>query len=307
MESRGFPVVSVIIPCYKQANFLPESIESALAQTHPFTEVVVVDDGLADITADVTARYPGVICVRQPNRGIAEARNAGLRASRGEYVIFLDADDRLLQNAVEAHLRCFAEHPEAGFAVGDIDHITAEGERFYAPRWPAIEGDDYKALLKVNHVANTIAVMFRRSVLEHVGGFNALYTPAEDYEILLRTARIFPGAHHRGVVAHYRRHNANTSRKGAVMLRAMRRVMDSQRMLLEGDPGLKAAWRRGRIYWRERFGRVTAREIYIQVRQGDLIGAMHSTVTLLWHVRERLFVIPWKYGKDVVRRGSRRR
>ena len=77
-----------------------------------------------DDAAEVVARYPGVLCVRQENRGLAEARNSGFRASSGEYVLFLDADDRLTPNAVEAHLSCFAKHLEAGFVVGDIDHIT---------------------------------------------------------------------------------------------------------------------------------------------------------------------------------------
>jgi glycosyltransferase involved in cell wall biosynthesis len=117
------PLVSVIIPCYKQARYLPESIESGLAQTHRGVEVVVVDDGSPDNAAEVAARYPNVVYLRQENSGIAEARNAGFRVSRGDYLMFLDADDRLTPNAAEAHLRCFRENPAAGFVVGDIDQI----------------------------------------------------------------------------------------------------------------------------------------------------------------------------------------
>ena len=115
------PLVSIVIPCYAQAHFLSEAIESVLAQTHPKTEIIVVDDGSPDNAAEVVARYPGVLCVRQENRGLAEARNTGFRASNGEYVVFLDADDRLTPNAIESHLSCFAKHSEAGFVVGDID------------------------------------------------------------------------------------------------------------------------------------------------------------------------------------------
>ena len=82
------------------------------------------------------ARYSGIVRVRQDNRGLADARNAGFRASTGDYVLFLDVDDRLTPNAVEAHLSCFAKRPEAGFVVGDIDQITLDGSYMISPRWP---------------------------------------------------------------------------------------------------------------------------------------------------------------------------
>ena len=132
-------VVSVIIPCYRQAHFLPEAIESVLAETHRDTEIVVVDDGSPDNTQQVVQRYPTVQSVRQRNQGLAAARNAGFRASKGEYVVFLDADDRLTPNALESHLACFATHPEAGFVVGDIDHISLDGSYAGSPRWPLLE------------------------------------------------------------------------------------------------------------------------------------------------------------------------
>jgi glycosyltransferase involved in cell wall biosynthesis len=206
------PLVSIIIPCYKQARFLSESIESARAQTHRRFEIVVVDDGSPDNTAEIAAHCPNVVYLRQENSGIAAARNAGFRASRGDYLMFLDADDRLTPNAAEAHLQCFRENPAAGFVVGDIDQISGEGSYVYSPRWPILETNFYEELLRVNHVANTIAVMFRRRVVASVGGFEKCCSPAEDYKILLRAARHFPSAHHRTVVACYRRHEANTSK-----------------------------------------------------------------------------------------------
>src|SRR5947207_8867439 len=131
-------LVSVIIPCYKQADFLPGALESALAQTHCETEIIVVDDGSPDNVSEVVARYPRVKCVHQQNQGLANARNAGFRASKGEYAVFLDADDRLMRNAVESHLACFAAHPEAGFVVGDIDQISVDGSYLGSPRWPLL-------------------------------------------------------------------------------------------------------------------------------------------------------------------------
>lgn len=293
VEARS-ALVSVIIPCYKQAHFLPEAIESVLAQTYPEVEIIVIDDGSPDATAEVASRYQRIRYLRQENKGRAEARNAGFRACRGEYVIFLDADDRLTPPAVKAHLRCFAAHPEAGFVVGDIDHIRGDGSYLYSPRWPILTTNHYEELLRVNHVANTMAVMFRRSLLEALDGFRIRYEPAEDYEILLRAARLLPSAHHRTIVAQYRRHTTNTSRRGALMLRATHRVMSSQLPQSRGNRELESAWREGSIYWQEHFGAVTIKEIYGSILRFRLLAAAHSAAVLVWHLRGRLALLPWK-------------
>ena len=295
IDQHKASLVSVVIPCYDQAHFVSESIESVLAQTHPRTEIVVVDDGSRDNVAEVVARYPGLLFLRQENQGLAGARNAGFHVSTGEYVLFLDADDRLTPTATEAHLSCFAEHPEVGFVVGDIDHMALDGAYSGSPRWPLLEVNHYEELLKVNHVANTIAVMFRRSVIERVGGFKQWCSPAEDYELLLHAARLFPSAHHRNVVAHYRRHSASLSRKGAVMLRAMHRVTRMERPMLNGDPRLLAAWRQGEVYWREHFGVATIKQLYAHLRDREVRGTGLAAVALLRYVRWRLIVLPWKY------------
>jgi cellulose synthase/poly-beta-1,6-N-acetylglucosamine synthase-like glycosyltransferase len=91
MPKTGF--ASVIIPCYNQGHFLHEAIESALAQTYPHSEVLVLDVGSTDKTAEVAAAYSGVQYIRQKNSGVSAARNTGLKQSRGEYLVFLDADD----------------------------------------------------------------------------------------------------------------------------------------------------------------------------------------------------------------------
>ena len=237
-EQRNPPLVSIVIPCYKQAHFLPEAIESALSQTHRPIEVIVVDDGSPDNTAEVVARYPQVRYLRQENRGLGGARNSGFRISNGEYILFLDADDRFMPDAAAAHLSCFAKHPEAGFVVGDIDNIALDGSYLGSPRFPLLEGSVYEDVLKVNHVANSIAVMWRRSVFEQLGGFKHRCSPAEDVELLLRAARLFQTAHHRSTVAQYRRYPNTLSRKGELMLPAIRRVMRLQRDVVKRNPGL---------------------------------------------------------------------
>ena len=295
MNQPAAPLVSVVTPCYNQAHFLRDAIESILAQTYPRIELVVVDDGSLDNTAVVVADYPLARCVRQGNRGVAEARNVGFGVTNGEYILFVDADDRLAPNAVQTHLRCFAEHPTAGFVVGAIENITSDGSYRGTPHSPVLESEQYEHLLRANHIANTIAVMFRRSVFEALGGFTGYFSPAEDYELLLRAARAFPSAHHSTVVAYYRRHATNTSRKGVIMLQAMRRVMRSQREVVKGNPRLEAAWRKGDNYWRDFFGGVTIKEIYAHLRRGEMWHAARAVKALLLHVRSRLMVLPWKH------------
>jgi len=294
-------LVSVVIPCYKQAHFLPEALKSVLAQTYSSVEAIVVDDGSPDNTAQVAALFPGVNYVRQQNRGIAEARNAGFRASQGNYVIFLDADDRLMPDAAKRHLQCFAENPSAGFVVGDIDQIASDGSYLSSPRWPVLTSGFYEELLKANHVANTIAVMFRRGVLEAIGGFKTFFAPAEDYEMLLRAGQQFSSAHHRTVVAQYRRYETSISRKGAIMLRAMNRVMQSQQPFVEKSPTLRKALGKGEAYWRDHFGAAAVKEVYAQLVRCKLFAAAKSSAALLWYVGWRLIVLPWTRRRRIFR------
>src|SRR5215212_4087832 len=123
--------VSVVIPCYNQAHFLPEAIESVLSQSYEEFEVLVVDDGSKDETAQVASQYvstdPRVRVIRQENRGLAGARNRGLAEAQGEYVVFLDSDDRLLKEALEVGVRELASHPECAFVSGRCTFRAADG------------------------------------------------------------------------------------------------------------------------------------------------------------------------------------
>lgn len=295
------PNVSVIIPCYGQAHFLPDAIESVLAQSHP-SEIIVVDNGSQDNTAEVCGRYPQVKYICEQNRGVAQARNCGFRASTGEYVVFLDADDRLTPNAIEAHLRCFAEHPYAQLTVGDIDHIAEDGSYLASPRWPLLEANFYQELLKVNHVANTIAVMMRREVVANVGGFEASCTPAEDYRLLLRAVRSFPSVHHRTVVAEYRQHPTSLSRKGAVMLRAMHHIMALEWPCVRGDPALEEAHRIGVRYWRDYYGKIAMRELLRNVSEGALVQAGNTLAAIVRYAGFRALALPWKHRRQIARK-----
>ncbi|MCS6881932.1 MAG: glycosyltransferase family A protein [Oscillochloridaceae bacterium] len=124
------PLVSVIIPTFNRADLLPQTIESCLAQTYRNLEVIVVDDGSTDATAEVVARYgPKVIYVKQDRQGVGRARRRGVQQASGEYITFLDSDDLMLPTKIERQAQVLAEHPEVGLCHGWYYAIDEHGRK----------------------------------------------------------------------------------------------------------------------------------------------------------------------------------
>lgn len=237
-------LVSVVIPCFRQAHFLPEAIESVLAQEHGAVEVVVVDDGSPDNVGEVAARYPGVKCLRQPNGGLAAARNAGLEEVGGEFVLFLDADDRLLPEAVSRGLEELRADPEAMMAAGTWQLIGEAGEPLPAdpPQQPPAA---FPALLESCFISTPAAVLYRRELFREIGGFDPEVSASADYDLYLRTAARYPVRLHPHLVAEYRRHGANMTRDPELIMAAETTVLERQEPLVAEDPELREALQRG--------------------------------------------------------------
>lgn len=248
------PLVSIVIPCYKQAHLLPEAIESVRAQTYPHYEIIVIDDGSPDDTYQVATSYPGVRCIRQANRGLAEARNTGIRESRGEFVVCLDADDRLLPAALAAGVRCFAAHPEAQLVFGRYRVMTADGEPSPTPSQLYQGNDYYRDLLVVNYIGMVAAVMYRRGVFDAVGGFRQCIAPAADYDLYLRIARHFPLNHHDEITAEYRVYEGSMSHNFGLMLKCTLLALKFQRPHFNGNDEHWQYYRKGLDFWRSYYG-----------------------------------------------------
>src|SRR5829696_6795086 len=146
-------LVSVVIPCYNQAHFLGEAIESVLAQSYTDFELIVVDDGSEDNTPEVASGYEGVRLVRQENRGLVEAS--------GEYVVFLDSDDRLLAGALEVGVRELEAHPECAFVSGHYRAIDASGAQLAVPARHQVGTDPYLSLLRDNYIKTSASAIYR--------------------------------------------------------------------------------------------------------------------------------------------------
>jgi glycosyltransferase involved in cell wall biosynthesis len=228
------PLVSVVIPTHNRAYCLAETVDSALAQTYPNVEVVIIDDGSTDDTpALIEQRYSGdarVRYVRQEKSGANVARNHGLRLARGELIAQLDSDDAFLPWKLEMQVACLDAVPEAGMIWTDMDAVDPEGrvtprylrrfysnykrfptERLFSSSRPLAEvvpelasevgsaklyhGDIFGPMVMGNLVQTSTSVI-RRERLEKIRGFNeSLVRAGVDFDFHLRTCREGPVAY----------------------------------------------------------------------------------------------------------------
>jgi glycosyltransferase involved in cell wall biosynthesis len=171
------PRVSIIGAAYNGERFLKESLESAFAQDFESYEVVFVDDGSNDRTAEIAQSFP-VRYVYQPNQGLPSARNAGLAVANGELVAFLDDDDVLPRTKLRAQVRYLDEHPETGCVLGRVEWLVEEGVEPPQMARDPIYGDPGGIQL--------VTAMVRRGVLDELGGFDPSYRYAEDRDLFIR-------------------------------------------------------------------------------------------------------------------------
>jgi glycosyltransferase involved in cell wall biosynthesis len=277
------PLVSVVIPCYNQARFLPEAIDSVLRQTYPDVDVIVVDDGSTDETSNVVARYQGIEAIRQENRGLAAARNRGLEASRGAYVLFLDADDRLRPDA--AGLLCdeLDRHPDAAFAAGLCQQIDVEGRLLPVVEKPRAGDDPYLELLTEAHIWMPGTVLYRRAAVEQAGGFDTKIDAAADYDLYLKLARRHSVLLLDRLVGEYRQHSDSMSRSAGPMLAGVMTALRRHRDVRRRDERHRSAYAAGVADARGYFGRLLVLESHDLLRRRRGPAAMRTLALLLRH------------------------
>ena len=173
--------------------------------------------------------------VRQ-NRGLAAARNRGLAESSGDLVIFLDADDRLLPDGIEAGVRALASNPGCALAYGRCVMIGPDGTEWPTPQQRRVLSGHHAVLLRTNPIWTPAMAIFRRHALLEAGGFAEGFDGSADYDLYLRIARTYPVHDHGAPVAAYRRHEASSS--GSAQSHAARHA--------GGDEPASAGRRRGR-------------------------------------------------------------
>lgn len=191
-QKESMARVSVIIPTFNRPDLLPRSVESAL-RAGSDVEVVVVDDASVDKTASVCAKLQGIKHVRlDSNRGVAGARNAGLRVSSSEFVSFLDDDDLRLPNSLDAQIDLLAAQPDAGMIYGRALYGNERCEPkggSYPDECP--QGDLFWQLMEWNFVPCP-TVIFRRACLERVGLLDESAAGVDDWDLWVRIAELYP-------------------------------------------------------------------------------------------------------------------
>lgn len=201
--ATGMPRIAVVVPAYNAAATLGKALDSILAQTFPAHEVIVVDDGSADSTAEVMTAYTGKVhYIRQDNAGPSAARNRGVQEASAEWIAFLDADDWYLPERLQIHAAMIRERPDLDFLVGSFDYVTPDGRlitpsiagtefgrellaRSGAQGRPVIEGGDIGRFI-ADQFSDTRCLTLPRATFLELGGFPLDQRICEDVAFMLR-------------------------------------------------------------------------------------------------------------------------
>ncbi len=222
---------AIIIPAYNAAAFLAEAIESALAQTQAAAQVIVVDDGSTDDTAAVADKFAdAVMLLRQPNAGVATARNLGAAQTSAEWLLFLDADDRLRPDALATLL---ARSGNCGVIYGQTADFTGdchfEKEHGNSEMQGAPPAGAKRAFWKAP-IATPGAAIIRRDVFAQAGEWNPRFNTTADRDLWCRIGALAEFGFVERVVVERRMHGANMS---ADKNRARRQAVEVQLAFLE--------------------------------------------------------------------------
>ncbi len=268
------PPISVIMATRNYGHYLPKAIESVQRQTWTDYECLIIDDGSSDATpmvvrpylSDTRFRY-----IQTSNLGQPRAKNLGLELSHAPLITYLDADDLWLPSKLERQLRLHRAHPELGLIYTRRSLIDPEGRHLPWPGRPQPRGMVLPEVLLSNPICFS-SVMFRRSVVEHVGGFDPSWQLAIDYDLWLRASRYYPFDYIDEPLVRYRTGHANLSRN---VLDRLATALAIQRRFLERWQGAEAV---SEAILRESWAS-TFRNTGYMLRDRDLLAALR------WYLR----------------------
>ena len=209
-------MISVVIPLYNKAQSIRKTLDSVLAQTYKDFEIVVVDDGSTDESADVAEAFLQASChsplafllIRKPNGGVSSARNAGILAAKGEYIAFLDGDDLWHPEYLETLHQLIVDYPDA--ALYGIGYTTLNGDKIPENVAPSTERSELKDFWNSypDYWTGSSSSSSRERLIE-VGLFDTRMTHGEDIDMWWRLLLSGEGAFDNRVLAYYRQDAEN--------------------------------------------------------------------------------------------------
>jgi glycosyltransferase involved in cell wall biosynthesis len=225
--------VSVIIPCYNHACYLPKAVRSVLDQSYPNIEIIVVDDGSSDNTRAVAENFDAVTYVYQENQGLSAARNSGIAASSGSYLVFLDADDWLLTDAIAINVKYFREGANIGLVSGNYINFYEKSDRYRLVEKEQKQ-NVYADLLYNNHLMMHGSLMFPRFVFDRFQ-YDIHLRSSEDWDMTLHICRHYPIVQHNEPISVRRKVPTSMSRNYVTMLNTSLRVLQKQKQYVRTD------------------------------------------------------------------------
>jgi glycosyltransferase involved in cell wall biosynthesis len=222
------PKVTVVIPAYNAMKFLPETVESVLAQTFSDLELLIVNDGSSDNILQWATNITDdrVKLISQENQGVSAARNTGIMQSNGEYLAFLDADDLWKSTKLEKQIRRFEEYPEAGLVYTWTNLVDAFSKPINRVIASKLEGNVWEQIIVANMIGNGSSAMIRRSCFETVGMFDSELSGAADRDMWIRIAVHYPFAVVKEPLTLWRQHTNSMSKKHQEMIQDLRRTIE---------------------------------------------------------------------------------
>ena len=223
------PLISVVMPMFNTRRYVEQAIESILSQTLGDFELLAVDDGSTDDTADlvdrISRRDARVKVIRVANRGATAAMNVGVERASGEFIARFDADDISLPQRFEKQVRFLQDHPEYVAVGSAVLMIDADGRPLRRATWPTTHEANDQALMMGDNQGGLPhpAAMIRASAMRRIGGYREKFVVSQDKDLWLRLGEIGRLENLPEVLVHYRAHGAAT---GATRAAAQREAFD---------------------------------------------------------------------------------
>lgn len=256
--SAGEPLVSAVVPAYNAAAFVERTLNSARAQTWPELEILVVDDGSRDDTANIVSRLaeadPRIRLLQQENKGVSAARNLGIGHARGEYIALLDADDIWMPQKIERQMQVFqAGSPRIGLVYTRSVRIFEDGRPPVYSRGNEVEAEAFFTLLTGNFLQNASTPLIRRACFDKVGVFSLEYRKqqaqgCEDWDMYLRIAEHYEFGLVREYLTGYWQSAGSMSSNRDGMHRSYRLLMGGVRKRHPDLPGHVFRWSRANYF-----------------------------------------------------------